>query len=156
METIIEKTVTLEQVTDLIEQAVPVPSTDEVTEKVVEQTAVALDQVQTLVEDTTAKVSDLITDAIESNSVVQKVDALIDSNPEVKAAVDKLEAKLVEVVDGKGFTCWCFGWWWTLKINRHDPRKPLSTPSPSTVTAAPVPSVEVKEWSPPTAPVVTS
>jgi len=156
METIIEKTVTVEQVTDLIEQAVPVPSVDEVTEKVVEQTAVALDQVQTVVEDTTAKVSESITAAIESNSVVQKVDALIDSNPEVKAAVDKLEAKLVEVVDGKSFTCWCFGWWWTLKINRRDPRKPLSTPSPSTVTAAPVPSAEVKEWSPPTAPVATS
>lgn len=153
MESVIDKIVTLEEIA---EQVVAVPTPDEVTDKVVEQVAIAVDQVEAVVEDVTAKVSELVTDAIESNPVVQKVEALIDSNPEVKAAVDKLEAKLVEMVDGKGSTCWCFGWWWTLKITRRDPRKTPSTPSLSSETVAPAPSVEVKEWSPPTVPVATS
>jgi hypothetical protein len=93
---------------------------------------------------------------IDSNPVVEKIEAVIDSNPQLKDAVDKLESKLVEAVDGRLFSCWCFGWWFSLKITRQDPRKTLSTQPQSTVTAEPVPSVEVKEWSPPKVAVETS
>lgn len=48
------------------------------------------------------------------------------TNPEIKATIDKLEAKAVEevvkAVDGKEFTCWCFAWWVTVKTSRRDPR----------------------------------
>jgi hypothetical protein len=128
----------------------------ELAPKVVELTDAALVQTQSVVEDTTQKVSDAVTAAVESNVVVQKVEALIESNPEVKAAVEKLEAALVKEIDGRMFTCWCFGWWWSLKITGRDPRKLLATPSPSSDVVPPLPSTQVPEWSPPKSPAVTS
>lgn len=120
-------------------------------EKVVEMTEVALVQTQTVVEDTTKKVSDAVVAAVESNAVVQKVEALIDSNPQLKAVADKLEAELVKQVDGRTFTCWCCCWWWSLKATRQDPRKLPATTSLSTSVAQPLPNVQVPEWSPPKA-----
>ena len=128
----------------------------ELAPKVVELTDAAVVQTQAVVEDTTQKVSDAVTAAVESSAVVQKVEALIESNPEVKVAAKKLEAALVKEVDGRMFTCWCFGWWWSLKITGRDPRKLLATPSPSSNAVPPLPSTQVPEWSPPTPPVVTS
>jgi hypothetical protein len=146
MDTEIEKTV-VNEVSNAVEQVVP---------KVEEMGDKVLDEAQVVLEDTTKTVSDAIEQVIDSNPVVQKVEAIIESHPELKDAVDKVEAKLVEVVDGRSFTCGCFGWWLSLKITRQDPRKTPSTQAPSTVTVAPVPDVEVKEWSLPKTPVVTS
>ena len=127
-----------------------------VQEQVVELTDVALDKTQTVVEDTSKKVSDEVVAAVESNVVVQKIEELIDSNPQVKADVEKLEAAIVKEVDGRVFTCWCCCWWWSLKITRQNPKKLPATASPSTVVVPPLPNVQVPEWSPPTPPVVTS
>jgi hypothetical protein len=146
MDTDIEKTLVAE-VSKLVEDAVP---------KVEELTDNVLDEAQVAVEDATKAALDAITEAIDSNPVVEKIEAVIDSNPQLKDAVDKLESKIVEAVDGRLFSCWCFGWWFSLKITRQDPRKTLSTQPQSTVTAEPVPSVEVKEWSPPKVAVETS
>jgi len=125
-------------------------------DKAVELTDIVLDKTQTAVAEVTAKVSDVLVVALESNVVVQKVEALIESNPQVKAAVEKLEAALVKEVDGRVFTCWCCCWWWSLKITRQNPKKLPATESPSTVVVPPLPNVQVPEWSPPTPPVVTS
>lgn len=121
-----------------------------VEEKVIELTEVALVQTQTVVEDATKKVSDAVVAAVESNVVIQKIDAIVDSNPQLKAVADKLEAELVKQVDGRTFTCWCCCWWWSLKATRQDPRKLPATTSLSTSVSQPLPSVQVPEWSPPT------
>ena len=123
----------------------------EVVPKVAEVTEVALVQTQVAVEDATKKASDAVVAAIESNAAVQKVEALIESNPQLKAVADKLEAEIVKQVDGRMFTCWCCCWWWSLKITRQDPRKLPATTSASTSVAQPLPSVQVPEWSPPKA-----
>jgi hypothetical protein len=120
-----------------------------VEEKVVEASEAALVQTQAVVEDATKKASDAIVAAVESNAVVQKVEALIDSNPQLKAVADKLEAELVKQVDGRTFTCWCCCWWWSLKATRQDPRKLPATTSLSTVPVQLPPSAQVAEWSPP-------
>jgi hypothetical protein len=138
----------VEEVVDKLEEKI-VELAPKVEEKVVELTDVVLDKTQTVVEDTTKKVSDEIVAAVESNAVVQKIEALIDSNPELKAISDKLEAALVKEVDGRVFTCWCCCWWWSLKLTRQDPRKVPATSSPSTSVVQPLPSVQVPEWSPP-------
>ena len=139
----------VEEVVDKLEEKV-VELAPKVEEKAVELTDVVLDKTQTVVEDTSKKVSDAIVAAVESNAVVQKIEALIDSNPELKAISDKLEAALVKEVDGRVFTCWCCCWWLSLKVTRQDPRKVPATPSPSTSAVQPLPSVQVPEWSPPT------
>lgn len=114
--------------------------------KVIEFADVALDKADVVVAETTEKVSSEIMNAVESNVVVQKIEALIDSNPQLKAAVDKLEDELVKQVDGRMFTCWCFGWWLSLKITRQNPKSLPATPSPSTCTPPPPPSTQVPEW----------
>jgi len=149
-----EPIVVIEQVKEKVEHQIETKLEEivpKVEEKVVELTTVALDKTQDVVSDATQKVTDVVTKAVESSAVVQKVEALVESNPQVKAAVEKLESMLVKEVDGRMFTCWCF-WWWSLKITRQDPRKLPAKASPSTDTALPLPSTQVPEWSPPTAP----
>ena len=143
--------VVVEQVQAKVEEVVEQQIAPKVEEKVVEVTTAALEQTQTVVEDTTKKASDAVVAAVESSVVVQKVEALIESNPQAKAVVEKLEAALVKEVDGRMFTCWCFGWWWSLKITGQDPRKVPSTPVQSTTVTPPLPSTQVPEWSPPKA-----
>jgi len=145
---VIEQVVTKveERVETKLEEIVP-----KVEEKVVELTAVALDKTEVVVEDTIKKASDAVVVAVESNAVVQKVEALIESTPQLKAVAEKLEAELVKQVDGRTFTCWCCCWWWSLKATRQDPRKVPATMSPSTSVSQPLPNVQVPEWSPPKA-----
>ena len=143
--------VVVEQVQAKVEEAIEQQIAPKVEEKGVEVTTAALEQTQTVVEDTTKKASDAVVAAVESSVVVQKVEALIESNPQAKAVVEKLEAALVKEVDGRMFTCWCFGWWWSLKITGQDPRKVPSTPVQSTTVTPPLPSTQVPEWSPPKA-----
>lgn len=140
-----------EQIVAKIEEIVP-----KVEEKIAEVTGDAVVKAQTAVEDTTKKASDAVLAAVESNAVVQKVEALIESNPQAKAAVEKVGAALVKEVDGRMFTCWCFGWWWSLKITGQDPRKVPATPSPNTDVPLSPPSAQVPEWSPPKVAVLSS
>jgi len=149
-----EPIVVIEQVKEKVEHQIEAKIEEivpKVEEKVLELTSVALDKTEAVVEDTTKKVSEDVTKAVESNAVVQKVEALVDSNPQLKAVAEKLEAELVKQVDGRTFTCWCCCWWWSLKATRQDPRKVPATTSPSTSVAQTLPNVQVPEWSPPKA-----
>ena len=87
--------VVVEQVQTKVEEVVEQQIAPKVEEKVAEVTIATLEQTQTVVEDTTKKASDAVVAAVESSVVVQKVEALIESNPQAKAVVEKLDAALV-------------------------------------------------------------
>jgi len=127
-----------------------------VEEKASEVTDAVLDKTQDVVADATEKASNAVVAAIESNSTVQKIEDLIESNSQAKAVVDSLESAFVKEVDGRVFSCGCFGWLFSLKITRQNKKTLPATSSPKTDTDQPLPSTQVSEWSPPKTPVPSS
>jgi hypothetical protein len=114
-----------EKVVDAVEQ-----KTEEVEKKVDE----ALDAVQ----ENTQKVADKIESAVEAAAkpITDLIDKL-DDDPKVKAVLDNITSGIVEQVDGREFSCFCFGFDWSLRIARR-------TPAPSPTTPAATESTESK------------
>lgn len=148
MEGVVEKvnsTITVE----LVEQKV-----EEVEQKVEETADKVLDIVQektqaaaTKVEDAVEKVAKPVTDLIDK----------IDDDPRVKAVLDSVTGAVAEQIDGRVFSCGCFGWMFALRITRKTPQP---SPSKSEVTESkqpesPLQHVEVKESPQPSPPVET-
>jgi hypothetical protein len=127
-----------------------------VEEKASEVTDVVLDKTQDVVADATEKASDAVVSAIESNETVQKIEALIESNSQAKAVVDSIESAFVKEVDGRVFSCGCFGWLFSLRITRQNKKTLPAISSPKTDTDQSLPSTEVSEWSPPKSPAPSS
>jgi hypothetical protein len=125
-------------------------------EKASDVTDEVLDKTQDAVADATEKASDAVVAAIESNETIQKIEALIESNSQAKAAVESIESAFVKEVDGRVFNCGCFGWLFSLRITRQNKKTPPATSSPKTDKDQPLQSTQVSEWSPPKSPVPSS
>lgn len=99
---------------------------EEIEKKVEDVTDKALDTVQ----ENTQKVADKIEDAVEAAAkpLTDLIDKL-DDNPAVKKVLDGVSESIVEQVDGREFSCFCFGWGLSLKISRKRPETSPSTPS---------------------------
>lgn len=100
-----------EKVVELVEQ-----KSEEIAEKVEEQ----VDKVLDTVEEKTQEVADKIEDAVEK--AAKPLTDLIDSDPRVKAVVDNVTEGIVQQVDGREFSCFCFGLFWSLRISRKRPQ----------------------------------
>ena len=127
-----------------------------VEEKTSEVTDAVLDKAQDAVTDATEKASNAVVAAIESNETVQKIEALIESNSQAKAVVESVEAAFVKEVDGRVFSCSCFGWLFSMKITHQNKKTLPATSSPKIDKDQPLPSAQVSEWSPPKSPVPSS
>lgn len=137
----------VEKVTEVVsEKAIElVESKAEEIEKKVEETT---DKVLDTVQENTQAVADKVEDAVEkiAKPVTDLIDK-IDDNPVVKEVLDNIAESIVEQVDGRVFSCSCFGWLLSLQITRKN-QKP--SPSKSEVTEnksseQPSQSVVVKE-----------
>lgn len=95
------------------------------------------DKVEDVVKDLAEKVEDKVEDVVKdlAEKVEDKVEELIkkveDDHPSVKIAVDAIETKLAEVVDGRVLSCSCWGFLWTLRITRKTPQSSLPKPEDS-------------------------
>ena len=97
---------------------------EKVADKVIEQGVVIAEKTDNALE----KVEDKVGDVTESvgekiESVIEKIEEI---SPEVKKVVDAVESKLVTVVDGRQFTCFCSQWKLTLRITRRSKQSPLT------------------------------
>lgn len=127
-----------------------------VEEKASEVTDAVLDKTQDAVADATEKASNAVVAAVESNETVKKIEALIESNSQAKAAVESVQSAFVKEVDGRIFNCGCFGWLFSLRITRQNKKTPPATSSPKIDTDQSPPNAQVSEWSPPKSPVPSS
>jgi hypothetical protein len=112
------KEVVTEKAIELVEQKA------EEVEKKVEETA---DKVLDTVQENTQAVADKIEDAVEkaTKPVADLIDKL-DDDPRVKAVIDNVTDAVAEQLDGREFSCGCFGWMFALRITRKNLQ-----PSPS-------------------------
>lgn len=140
------KEVVSEKAVELVEQKA------EEVEKKVEETA---DKVLDTVQENTQVVADKIEDAVEkaAKPVVDLIDKL-DDDPRVKAVIDNVTDAVVTQIDGREFSCGCFGWMFALRITRKNPQP---SPSKSEVSDNKLPELppqheEVKEAPQPTPP----
>lgn len=123
---------------------------EEVVVKVEETVKDLIENVEDTVKDIMEKVEDKLEDIASDigEDVGDKVEELVkkveDIHPSVKIAVDAVEAKLAEVVDGRALSCSCWGFLWTLRIVRksRQPSLPKVEESASTPTAEPPPSTQ--------------
>jgi hypothetical protein len=96
-------------------------------EEVMEQKAEEIDKKVDEAEVKLEAVAEKAADEIE-----KKVDEILDvAPPEVKKVLDIVGSNLVEVVDGRDFSCFCFGFLVSLRITRKDKK---SSPSKSEET----------------------
>lgn len=135
-----------EKVVELVES-----KTEEIEKKVEETT----DKVLYTVQENTQKVADKVEEA------VKPIADLIDDNPAVKKVLDGTSESIVEKVDGREFSCFCFGWLLSLKISRKLPQSSPSTqavidnklpelpPQHEVVKESPPPKVETESQSTP-------
>jgi hypothetical protein len=147
--------VVVEKVTEVVsEKAIElVESKAEEVEKKVEETT---DKVLDAVEENTQKVADKIEDAVEkvAKPLTDLIDK-IDDDPRVKAMIDGVTDAVGDQLDGREFSCGCFGWMFALRIARKSRE---STPSKSEVIDHKLPELpplheEVKETPQPNPPV---
>lgn len=137
----------VEKVTEVVnEKAIElVESKSEEIEKKVEETT---DKVLDTVQENTQEVAEKIEDAIEkvSKPIADLIDK-IDDNPAVKEVLENITDSIVEQVDGRVFSCSCFGFLWSLQITRNKKNTPpsKSKDAESKSSESPVQSVEVKE-----------
>ena len=131
------------QVTEKVVDAV-VGKSEEVEKKVEEVTDKALDAV----EENTQKVADEIASAVETvtKPIADLIDK-IDDDPRVKAVIDNVTSGIVEQVDGREFSCFCFGLNFSLRIARRTPAPAPSTPveTESKDSKEPTQNTETKE-----------
>jgi hypothetical protein len=91
---------------------------EEVLESKTEEIDKKVDEAEVKIEETVENVATDIEKKIE--------DILENASPEVKKVVDVVESKLIEVIDGRVFSCSCFGFLWSLRIARKSPQTPPS------------------------------
>lgn len=122
-----------------------VESKSEEIEKKVEETT---DKVLDTVQENTQEVAEKIEDAVEkaTKPIADLIDK-IDDNPAVKEVIDNITESIVEQVDGRVFSCSCFGFLWSLQITRNKKDTPPSTQKDAENKSSelPVQNVEVKE-----------
>lgn len=89
--------------------------TEEIEKKAAETTDKVLDDVQA----NTQKVADKVEDVVEkaAKPLTDLVDKL-DDNPHVKKVLDGVTESIVQQVDGREFSCFCFGLGLSLRISR--------------------------------------
>jgi hypothetical protein len=141
----------MEKVNDLV-TVERVEETMKPVEKKVEETT---DKVLDTLQESTQTVADKVEDVVEK-VVKPLTDVLdkLDDDPRVKAVLDGITESVVEQIDGRVFSCGCFGWMFALRITR---KQPQSSPSKEAVLDNKLPELppqheEVKESSPPKAP----
>lgn len=114
----------------------------EVVEKiVVKKTDSALDAVQA----NTQKVADKVEGAVEkvAKPLTDVIDKL-DDDPRVKKVLDGVTESVVQQVDGREFSCFCFGLKLSLRITRKTPQSSPSKPSAIDNKLPALPSQDVK------------
>lgn len=119
-----------------------VESKQEEIEQKVEETA---DKVLDNVQENTQEVADKIEDVVEkiSKPVADLIDK-IDDIPVVKEVLDNITGSLVEQVDGRVFSCSCFGFLWSLRITRNNPQPVPSKSKETENKPSEQPSQDVK------------
>jgi len=141
-----------EKVNDIVTVELVEEKLEEVEKKVEETTDKVLDSLQ----DGTQAAADKIEDTVEkaAKPLTDLIDKL-DDDPRVKAVIDGLTDSVAEQLDGRVFSCGCFGWMFALRIARKGRQTSPSTPAvlDSKLPELPPPDEAVKEWSPPKAPV---
>jgi hypothetical protein len=107
-----------EKAIELVEQ-----KAEEVEKKVEETTDKVLDTIQ----ENTQAVAEKVEDAVEkaAKPLTDLIDKL-DDDPRVKAVIDNVTEAVAEQLDGREFSCGCFGWMFALRIARKSRQ-----PSPS-------------------------
>lgn len=155
----------MEKVEDVVVEKVK----EVVTEKAVELVESKIEEVETKVEETadkvldtvqenTQKVADKFEETVEkiAKPVTDLIDKL-DDNPAVKKVLDTVTESIAEQVDGREFSCGCFGWMFALRITRKARQSAPSTPAvlDSKLPELPPQHEEVKESPPPSAPAET-
>lgn len=115
----------MEKMNDVVVQAVEEKS-KEVEKAVGEKTDKVLDTVQ----DNTQKVADKVEDVVEkvAKPLTDIIDKL-DDDPRVKKVLDEVTESVVQQVDGREFSCFCFGLKLSLRITRKTPQLSPSKPS---------------------------
>lgn len=103
-----------EKVVELVEQ-----KSEQIAEKVEEQTDKALDAVQEKTQEVAEKVEEVVEKAVKP--IADIIDKL-DDDPRVKAVIDNVTEGIVQQVDGREFSCFCFGLFWSLRISRKRPQ----------------------------------
>lgn len=124
----------MDKVNDIVVQVVEDKS-KEVDKIVAERTDSALDTVQA----NTQKVADKVEDLVEkaAKPLTDIIDKL-DDDPRVKKALDDVTESVVQQVDGREFSCFCFGLKLLLRITRKTPRP---SPSKSAVVDSKLPAL---------------
>jgi len=115
----------VEKVNDIITVELVEQKVEEVEKKVEETTDKVLDSIQ----ENTQVVADKVEDAVEkaAKPLTDIIDKL-DDDPRVKAVIDNVTAAVAEQLDGREFSCGCFGWLFALRITRKSRQ---SSPSKS-------------------------
>lgn len=103
-----------EKVVELVEQ-----KSEEIAEKIEEQTDKVLDAVQEKTQEVAEKVEEAVEKA--AKPLTDLIDKL-DDDPRVKAVIDNVTEGIVQQVDGREFSCFCFGLFWSLRISRKRPQ----------------------------------
>jgi len=103
-----------------------------------------MDKVEKIVEAKTEEI------AVKLDDVLDKVEEVKIEEPKIIATIiDKLDdipvineamQNIVEVVDGRSFTCSCWGWLFVLRISRKSRNTPPSKPEETTNTVSNEPS----------------
>ena len=152
------KDAVMEKVNDVVVEKV----NEVISEKAVELVEQKTEEIEKTVEDTTDKVLDTVqentqkvADKIEeiAKPVTDLIDKL-DDNPVVKKVLDTVTESVAEQLDGREFSCGCFGWLFALRITRKTRQSAPSTPAAldSKLPELPPQHEEVKESPPPKAP----
>lgn len=96
--------------------------------------------VETKVEEVTVKLDDVLDKVqevtIEEPKVIEKIVDKLDDVPVINEAMKNM----VEVIDGRAFTCSCWGWLFVLRISRKARNIPPSKSEEKTNTELNVPS----------------
>lgn len=138
MEKIVEKVSDVVSV-ELVEQKV-----DEVEKKVEDATDKVLDTVQ----ENTQKVADKVEEAVEK--ATKPIEDLIKKDARIEAVYVGVTDSIAVQLDGREFSCGCFGWLFALRITRKPRKSVPATPlvTESKLPELPLPREEAKELPP--------
>lgn len=96
--------------------------------------------VETKTEEISVKLDDVLDKVeevkIEEPKIIEKIVDKLDDIPVINEAMQNI----VEVVDGRSFTCSCWGWLFVLRISRKSRNTPPSKPEEKTNTVSNEPS----------------
>jgi hypothetical protein len=103
-----------EKILEVVEQ-----QSEQVADKIEEQTDKVLDTVQENTQEVAEKIEEVVEQAVKP--LTDLIDKL-DDDPRVKAVIDNVTEGIVQQVDGRDFSCFCFGLFWSLRISRKKPQ----------------------------------